>query len=315
MLGLIVRRLLLMIPLLLIVSFIVFGLVVLIPGDAAVTIAGGPDARPEAIAEVRHELRLDEPFLQRYVDWLNDILHGDFGNSLYTHEPITEELADRLPVTLGLAFAVMCLAIPAAMLVGVAGGLRPGSFFDRILLFLSSIAIAMPGFFVALLLVTIFAVELRWLPPFGFVKFTDNPLEWAKHMIMPATALALSAAAVLSRQVRGGLSDTMQAAFIRTGWAKGGSTRQVVVGHAFKNSAIPAVTVLGLQIGAILGGSVLIEQIFTIPGIGTYLLGAVNTQDVPVIQAAALLFVVIHVVANLGVDITYGYLNPKVRAT
>jgi peptide/nickel transport system permease protein len=315
MLAMIARRLLLLIPLLLIVSFLVFGMTVLIPGDAAVTIAGGPDAPPGAIEEVRRELELDRPFLERYADWLGGVVQGDFGNSLYTHRPVTDDLWERAPVTFGLTFAVLAISVPLALLVGIAGGLRPGGLFDRFLLFLASVGVAVPGFWIGILLVSIFAVELRWLPPFGYVPFTEDPWEWARHIIMPAVALAVAAGAVLSRQVRGGLADTMQSAYIRTAWAKGGSTRQVVVGHALKNSAIPAVTILGLQVGTIIGSTVLIEQIFSLPGLGTYLLSAVNTQDIPVVQAAALLFVICYAIINLAVDIAYGYLNPKVRTS
>jgi peptide/nickel transport system permease protein len=315
MLGLVVRRLLVTIPMLVITSILIFGLVVLIPGDAAVTLAGGPDAPPGAVEEVREELKLDEPLPAQYADWLGGVVRLDFGNSLYSHEPVTDELSDRLPVTLGLAALVFALAIPVALLVGVAGGLRPGSLLDRALLFASSAGLAVPAFWIALVLVTIFSVRLAWLPPFGYVKFGDDAGEWLRRMIMPASALALGISAVLARQVRGGLADVMQAPYIRTAWAKGGSTRQVVVGHALKGSAMPAVTVLGLQIGAVLGSAVIIERIFTIPGLGTYLLEAVDSQDLPVVQGVALVFVVIHVLTSLAVDITYGYLNPKVRAS
>jgi peptide/nickel transport system permease protein len=311
----IVRRLLLVVPLLLVVSFAVFGLVVLVPGDAAVTIAGGPDAPPESVAAVREELGLDEPFLTQYVDWLGGVVRLDFGDSLSTGRPIVEELGATAPVTLGLALAVLALVVPISLVVGVAGGLRPGSVLDRVLLLLTSSAIAMPSFWVGLLLVTVLSVQYRALPPYGYVGFTEDPVEWLRHVTMPAIALSLAGIATLSRQVRAGLADTMQSAYIRTAWAKGGDTRQVVVGHALKNSAIPAVTVLGLQVGVIIGGAVIIERIFSIPGMGTYLLDAVGTQDVPVIQAVALLFVVTHVVANLAVDVVYGYLNPKVRSS
>jgi peptide/nickel transport system permease protein len=199
------------------------------------------------------------------------------------------------------------------MLIGIRGGLRPGGIFDRSSLVGTSVAIAMPSFWVGLLLISLFAVTLKWLPPFGYVKFTDNPWEWFRHLLLPAIALGLVVSAVLSRQLRAGLSDTMDSAFVRTGWAKGGNTRQVVTGHALKTSAIPAVTVLGLQIGALLGGAVIIEQIFSLPGLGKYLLGAVQQQDIPVVLASALLLVVINMLASLAVDVTYGYLNPKVR--
>ena len=314
MIGLIVRRLLAVIPMLLIVTFIIFGLVTLIPGDAAQTLAGGVDAQPADVDRIRDQLNLDEPFVVQYGNWLGQVVRGDFGESIYTGEPIAEQLSERLPVTLGLTVLVLVLALTSALIVGVLGGLRPGSLLDRLLLFGSSASISMPAFWVALLLIVVFAVNLQWVPPFGYTPFTESPTEWFQSMILPASALALATAAVVARQLRGGLADTMQSAYIRTAWAKGGSTRQVVVGHALKNSAIPAVTVLGLQVGVILGGAVLIEQIFSLPGLGTYLLNAVSTQDLPAVQACAMLFVIIQVVVSLVVDISYGYLNPKVRA-
>jgi len=313
-LGLIARRLLLLVPVLLIVSFITFSLTALIPGDAAQTLAGGPDAKPGAIREIRHELHLDDPFLVQYADWLGGVVHGDLGTSLYSKQPISSEIEDRIPITLSLALVALLMALPLALLSGVLGGLKPGSLFDKGLLVGTSAAVAMPSFWVALLLVTFFAVQLHWLPPFGYVHFGDDSWQWFRHLIMPGIALALTVWAVQSRQIRAGLADTMSSAFVRTAWAKGGSTRQVVVGHALKTSAIPAVTVLGLQIGTILAGTVIIEQIFALPGLGTYLLSAVGNKDVPVIQAAALLLVVTNMLASLGVDIAYGYLNPKVRA-
>lgn len=315
MLGLIVRRVLIMVPMLLVVSFLVFGLVVLIPGDAAQTIAGGADARPENVVRVREELHLDDPFLTQYGRWLGDVVQLDFGRSLVSDSSIADEIRTRAPITLGLVLLTLLLAVPVAVVLGVIGGLRPGGLLDRVILAGSSLSMSLPSFWVALLLVTVFAIRLGWLPPFGYTPFTEDPGEWFRRMILPATSLALTVAAVLARQVRAGLADTMQTSFVRTAWAKGGNTRQVVGLHALKPSAMPAVTVLGLQFGALLGGTVLIERIFTIPGLGAYLLSAVSTQDLPVIQAAAMLFVVTHVVASLVVDVTYGFLNPKVRTS
>ena len=315
MLGLILKRLVVAIPLLFVMSFLVFSLVAFVPGDPAVTLAGGDAASPATVEQIRQELNLDEPFLVQYGDWLAGAVHFDFGNSLYTQQPVAEELARRLPVTMSLAIAVFILVIPQAVIVGEIGGLRPNAFLDRVLQFLTSLAVSMPPFWVALVLISIFAVNLGALPPYGYSPFTDGAGAWLQTIILPAIAIALACVAVLSRQVRAGLADTMQSSFIRTAWAKGGSTRQVVMGHALKNSAIPAVTVMGLQIGSILGGTVIIEQIFSIPGIGSYMLEAVTNKDVAVIQAVAILFVIANVIANLGVDITYGYLNPKVRAS
>jgi peptide/nickel transport system permease protein len=313
--GMIVRRLLSLIPMMLVVSFLVFGMVELIPGDAAQHLAGGVDATQEDIEEMRQALNLDDPFLVRYGRWLGNLAQGDLGDSLTTNKPITDELAGRMPITIGLAIATFVLAIPAAVVIGVIGGLRPGSRLDRFLLFGTSLGLSFPSFFLGIFFVAMFAVQVGWLPPFGYADFTESPIEWAKHMVLPASSLGVASAAALSRQVRAGLADTMQSAFVRTAWAKGGNTNQVVVGHALKNSAIPAVTIMGLQVGAILGGSVIIEQIFVLPGIGQYLLNAVNLQNVTVIQGAALVFVFIHLLSSLVVDIAYGYLNPRVRAT
>jgi peptide/nickel transport system permease protein len=180
------------VPLLLVVSFAVFGLVVLVPGDAAVTIAGGPDAPPESVAAVREELGLDEPFLTQYVDWLGGVVRLDFGDSLSTGRPIVEELGATAPVTLGLALAVLALVVPISLVVGVAGGLRPGSVLDRVLLLVTSSAIAMPSFWVGLLLVTVLSVQYRALPPYGYVGFTEDPVEWLRHVTMPAIALSLA---------------------------------------------------------------------------------------------------------------------------
>ena len=241
-------------------------------------------------------------------------MQGDLGTSLYSEKPITEEIAERLPVTFSLALITLLFAIPLALLFGVLGGLRPNGIFDRGLLVGTSLAIAMPSFWVALLLVTVFAVQLHWLPPFGYVPFGESPVEWFRHLILPATALALTTLAVLSRQLRAGLSDTMNSAFVRTGMGQG---RQHATGRrrprarrrrpsrpspcwAFRSAASSAVPSSSSRSSAL-------------PGLGTYLLGAVEKRDIPVILATALLLVVINMLASLAVDITYGYLNPKVR--
>ncbi|MFC9359863.1 ABC transporter permease [Rhodococcus sp. NPDC057014] len=310
----IARRLLVSIPLLFAMSFVVFSLVTLIPGDAATTIAGGNDASPETIAEIREELNLNDPFLVQYGTWLKGAVQLDFGSSLYTKRPVSEELIERLPATTSLAAAVFAIVIPLSMLFGILGGLRPGGLLDRGLMFSTSVVVAMPPFWIGMVLISIFSVRLGWLPPYGYTPFSEDPLGWFTGIIMPAVALAAAGVAIVSRQLRAGLTDTMGSPFVRTAWAKGGDTRQVVVGHALKNSAIPAVTVLGILVGSILGSTVIVERIFSIPGVGTYIIVAVGNMDVPAIQATVLLFVVAHCIANLIVDITYGYLNPKVRA-
>ncbi len=234
MIGLVVRRLAAMVPLLLFVSFVVFSLVTLVPGDAATTLAGGTDASVEDIEQIQAELNLDDPFIVQYGKWLGGAIHGDFGNSLLSGRPVWGELKRAIPPTLGLVAATLILVIPVALLLGLVSGLRPGSVRDKTVLTFTSASIAMPSFWVALLLVSLFAVRLQWLPPLGYESFFDGPWEWAKHMIMPAIALSVSAIAVVSRQLRGGLADTMSAPYIRTAWAKGGGSRQVIAGHALE---------------------------------------------------------------------------------
>ena len=222
MIGVVVRRLLLLIPLLLFVSFVVFSLVLLIPGDPAVTLAGGENAQPAQIEKVRQELHLDEPFLKQYTRWLGGAIHGDFGTSFETNRPISDELGQRLPVTLGLVFATMLLVIPFALIIGISGGLKPGSVTDKALMVGSSLAMSIPAFLLGLVLVIIFAVWLKILPPYGYTPFAEDPVQWARYIVLPAIALGCAAMAVTSRQVRSGISDTMNQPYVRTAWAKGG---------------------------------------------------------------------------------------------
>jgi peptide/nickel transport system permease protein len=311
--GLALRRLATVVPMLVIVSFLLFALVALVPGDAATTLAGGANASAEDIARVRTELGLDRPFLAQYADWAWGVLNLDLGTSLNSGAPVADEMLARIPVTLALVAATVVIVVPVALALGLLGGLRAGHGSDRLLLLGTTLGIAMPSFWVALLLV--FAVSLRWLPPAGYTALTDDPGGWLAHILLPAVALAAFPIAVLVRQLRGGLVETLGKAYVRTAWAKGGSVRQVVAGHALKGAAMPAMTVLGLQVATLLGGSVVIEQVFTVPGVGTYLLTAINTQDLPAVQAVALFFVVVNTALSLAVDLSYGLLDPKVRAS
>jgi peptide/nickel transport system permease protein len=311
--ALILRRLLSLIPLLLIVSFGVFMLVALVPGDASVTLAGGESATPERIAEVRSQLHLDEPVMEQYGRWLSGAVHGDFGSSLFTKVPVSEDILDRVPITLGLVLAALVVGLVIGVPVGVISALRPGRAVDGAARVGTSVALAVPNYWLAIELVVLFAVTWKLLPPSGYVKFTDNPLEWLRHIALPAVALGLWSAASLARQLRASLIDVLDSRYVRTAWAKGAGTGRVVMKHAMKNAAIPVVTVLGLQIGFLLGGTVIIEQIFSIPGLGPYFIRAVTSLDVPVIQGVAIVFVLFTVFLSLLVDISYGLLDPRVR--
>lgn len=313
MLTFIARRLLALIPLMLIVSFLVFSLVVFLPGDPAESIAGGTDASPADIARVRDELGLDDPLLVQYGRWLGDAVQGDLGRSLYTKRPVSDEIRTRFPVTFSVAIGAIFISLTLGMSAGIIAALRQGHLTDRVVIFLTSLGLAIPSFWLALMLIIVFAVNLQWLDSIGYVNFTTDPYEWAMHLIMPWLALGIGAAASVARQVRGALVDTLDQDYVRTARSKGLPGHRVVGKHALKNAAMPAITVLGIQFAYLLGGTVIIETIFTIPGLGTYVVSAISGRDLPVIQGTVLMMAVIFVVINLAVDILYAVVNPKVR--
>jgi peptide/nickel transport system permease protein len=311
----IVRRLLGLIPLLLLITFAVFALVLAIPGDPARTIAGGLDANEQKVEEVREELGLDDPLVVQYWHWLGDVVTGDLGSSLFNNRTVASELQERFPVTLSLALGATVLAALIGIPLGIAGGLRPGSVLDRVLGVGSSFAVALPDFFLATALVVLLAVQRDLLPAIGYVDLAVDPYEWARHLVIPWIALGLGAGASLARQVRGSMIEALEADYVRTARSKGLRERRVVGRHALKNALTPAMTVIGLQFAYLLGGTFIIEYIFALPGLGTYMLEAITSRDLPVIQGVVLLVAVIFVLTNLVVDILYGVLNPKVRVS
>lgn len=313
MLTFIARRLLALIPLLLVVSFLVYSLVLVLPGDPAVAIAGGDKATPEEIEQVREQLGLDDPLVVQYVRWLGNAVQGDLGKSLYTERSVSDEITRRFPVTFSVALGAIVISLVLGMIAGIVAALRQGRLADRVVTFLTSLGLAIPSFWLALLLVIVFAVELGWLEAIGYVNFTEDPSEWARHLIMPWLALGIGAAASVARQVRGALIDVLDEDYVRTARAKGLAGHRVVGKHALKNAAMPAITVLGIQFAYLLGGTVIIESIFSIPGLGTYILSAISGRDLPVIQGTVLMMAIIFVVINLVVDILYAVVNPKVR--
>ncbi len=307
------RRLLALPVLLLLITFLVYSLVFLLPGDPARSIAGGLNAPEEQVEEVREELGLDDPLLVQYGRWVKGIVTGDLGESLFSARPVAEELQTRFPVTLSIALGAVFLAVLIGVPVGILAGTRPGSLVDRIVTFGSSLGVAIPDFFLATVLVVFFAVERDWFPSIGYVGITEDPVEWARHLVLPWIALGVSSAATLSRQVRGAMIDVLEQDYIRTARAKGLPERRVLGRHALKNALTPALTVVGIQFAYLLGGTLIIETIFSLPGIGTYLIQAVITLDLPVIQGVTLLVAVLFVFMNLLVDVLYGFLNPKIR--
>lgn len=308
----ILARLLTTLPVLLIVTFVVFSLTLLIPGDPAVTIAG-PDATVEQIEAIRERLGLNQPVIVQYVNWLLNALQGDLGSSLFTSRSVVKSITASLPVTLALTLSAMLVSLIIAVPLAIASALRQGTWIERLAGFGSSLGVALPSFWLGMMLVLVFSISLAWLPATGYVPFFEDPGLWAIHLILPSITLGAAAAAESTRQLRGSIIDVMKQDYIRTARAKGLRGRVILGKHVMKNAAVPLVTVLGVQVTFMLGGAVLVEQVFGIPGMGMVAVNAVVQRDIPVIQGIVLVAVVVALVINLVVDLVYGYLNPKVR--
>lgn len=307
------RRVLGMIPSIILVTIIAAGLIYLTPGDPAAYLAGENPA-PGQIDALRHQLGLDRSVIGQYWFWVSNALHGDFGQSLFNTVPVREQIVTRLPVTFSLAVAAMVLAVTFGVLFGLIAANWQGRAVDRVVTAFASLGVAVPQFWLGLVLVIVFSLTLGWLPSIGYTPFTQNPAEWARFIILPAVTLAAGAAAEIARQVRASMTTVLGDDYIRTARAKGIPRRTVVFKHALKNAGVPAVTVIGSQFSYLLGGAVIVEQVFGIPGIGSLAVSAVLNRDVPVVQAVILVAALFVLVFNLLVDISYGFLNPRVRA-
>jgi peptide/nickel transport system permease protein len=311
--GYVGRRLLAVVPLLLIISALVFSMTFLIPGDPARILAGGLHASPDQVVAVRHQLGLDRPILTQYWHWLSHALSGNLGSSLFSHSSVSSEIRRRFPITLSLAVGALAVTVLLGVPAGIAAGTRPGSIIDRLVTLGTSTAIAVPDFWLGIMLVIVFAVKLRMLPAIGYVGITHSPVAWATHLYLPWLALGIAGAAPIARQLRGALIDVLEQDYIRTAGAKGLPEWRIVFKHALKNAAIAPVTVIGIQFAYLLGGTVILEYIFSIPGLGLYFFDALNGKDLPVIQGVTLVVAMTFVLLNLAVDVLYAYINPKVR--
>lgn len=312
MLKFVAWRLASLVPVMVVVTFMVFGLVLLIPGDPAVRIAG-QDATVEQIEAVRDRLGLDDPFLVQYADWVAGAVQGDLGTSLFTSRPVAESISEALPVTLALTLTAIVISLCISVPLAVLAGLRRGTWVDRLATLGSSVGIALPSFWVGLMFVLLFSVTLGWLPATGYVPLSEDPVGWLRHIILPATALGIAAAAESTRQLRGSVIEVLQQDYVRTARAKGLKTRMVIGKHVLKNASVPLVTIIGLQTTFLLGGAVVVESVFGLPGLGQVAITAVTTRNIPVVQGIVLVAVVVAMLANLLVDLSYGYLNPRVR--
>lgn len=306
------KRLAMLIPVVLVVSLATFALLLAIPGDPAAQIAG-PNASPEQILLIREQLGLDQPLFVQYFAWLSNALRGDFGNSLMSIRPVTDMLVERLPVTLSLAFFTLFIGTTFGTLFGTVAALTKGSAVDRFLTVFSSLGIATPNYWLGLLFILLFSLKLQILPSSQYVPLTEDPAGWLKHLILPSFALGAAFVAETTRQVRSAVLEVKDLAYITTARSHGHAPGALVGKYIAKNAALPVLTVIGLQFTRILGGTVLIEQIFSLPGIGTLMITAVLGRDMPVVQGVMFGAVMVAVVVNLLVDLSYAGLNPKVR--
>lgn len=313
MLRLILRRVALSVPLLLVVTAVTFVLQSLIPGDPARSLLG-PSATPEQYEALRQALHLDQPVLVQYRDYLLGVLHGDLGRSIFTGEDVAGTLAVRLPVSLSLIIGGTVLALLVGVALGVLSATR-GRALARFVDVFSLVGGALPNFWVGLVLAAIFAVALGVLPATGYVPFEFSPALWAQSLVLPVIALSLSGIATIAKVVRDGVQGAMAQDFMRTLRAAGVSRRVLIWKHALRNSSVSLVTVVGVIFVASLSGTILVENVFVLPGIGSLAVTATARQDIPVIQGIALAFTIVTIVVNLLVDISYALLNPKVRVS
>ena len=308
----IVQRLLLTIPVLFLVSIIVFTLINLIPGDPALLMAGGEAGR-DVVEALRIQRGLNKPMVVRYLIWLNRVAQGDLGKSVRDGRPVLGVLLQKLPVTIELAFVSMLVSWLIAIPAGVMAAWRRGTALDYTATTVALAGLSIPNFWLGIMLIYLFAVNLRWLPPSGYVEPWTDPVRNLTLMILPATVLGTALAALVMRLLRSSMLEVLGTEFVRTAHAKGLSDRVVILRHALKNAMIPVATVMGLQLGGLLGGAVITETIFAVPGIGRLAIESILTRDYPMVQGVVLFSAVAIVFVNFAVDIIYSLLDPRIR--
>jgi peptide/nickel transport system permease protein len=301
----------LIVPVAILVTIINFALLRLAPGDPVVTFAG--DVRdPEILNEMRHQLGLDQPLPIQYVAWLQHTLEGDLGRSIRTHQQVREAIVERLPATLELTITALLISVSIGMVVGILSALKRNSAFDLLATSVTIAGVSTPNFFLGLMLILMFSLVFRIFPPGGYTPAIDNPFENLRRLVLPALTLSAATLAVNMRQVRSSLLEVFGQDYIQTARAKGLGEQSVVIRHALKNALIPVVTVIGLQVGALIEGAVITEQIYSWPGVGKLVVDSLFGRDYPVVQAVVLLSALSYMLVTLGVDIIYGWLDPRI---
>ncbi len=314
MFRLVIARVVGIVPILLIVSFLTFTMLHMVPGDIRDRILG-VDATAEQFEALGEKLGLNDPFLVQYGRWLYRAVQGDLGTSAYNSQRVTDAVLDTLPVTLSLTFGGVFVAVLIGVPAGVYAGLHRGSLVDRTAVLLATVGQALPNFWLAMLLVIPFALWWRILPATGFTPPTESVGAWLQSIMLASIALGTSASAALARQTRGGIIDVLQQDYIRTARAKGLSDQVVTFKHALKNAAIPVITTIGFQVNGLLGGALIVEQVFGLNGFGSLAIDAVRTQNIPMMQGVVIMGTLVIVSVNILVDVAYGFVNPKVRPT
>ncbi len=312
--GYILRRFFTLLITLWLVSLVTFVILQVIPGDPAQLILG-TEAPPEALRTLRVQLGLDRPWPLRYLAWLGGALRGDLGVSLRQERPVASLIAERLPVTLSLACLVMLIALALSLPLGILAAVRWRSPLDYAVLVLSQVGVAVPSFWLGIVLILAFGLGLRVLPTGGYVGWAESPAQALRHLALPSLSLGLVMAALLTRMTRAAMLEVLGQGYVLTARAKGLRERAVVMRHALKNALIPVVTLVGLQFGFLVGGSIVIEQVFALPGVGRLLLTAIYTRDLPLIQGIVLFVTTGVVVSNFLVDALYAFLDPRIRVS
>ena len=322
----IIRRLLLFIPVLIGVSVIIFTLMRIVPGDVALTILAGPDGsdavNQQQYNALRDELGLNKPLFvdirspgsgSQYGEWMWGMVRGDWGQSLRHHTPVFQDIKRRFPLTFELATITVVISVAVALPLGILMAMRQDTVLDYVLRIPSIGGLAMPTFWVGTLMLLVMSVWLSWTPPLGYTHFWDDPWENIQQIIWAGLALGYAQAAIVSRMTRSTLLEVLRQDYIRTAWSKGVSERVVIVRHALKNAILPVVTIVGISYANLIGGTVIMENLWNLPGLGRSLIEAINFRDYPVVQALVMVFAVVILAANLLVDLLYAWLDPRVR--
>ena len=308
----IIRRMLATIPVMGVVAIFVFSLLYLSPGDPAVIIAGDT-ATLDDIARIRQKLGLDQPFYVQFGTWVWNLLHGDLGISIFTNLPVMTLIKQRIEPTVALTICTLLVTIPIAIPLGVIAAWKAGTWIDRVVMVFAVAGFSIPGFVLAYILIFTFSIGLDWLPVQGYTSIRDGFGPFFSHMVLPSVTLGLFYAALVARITRASMLDVLSQDYVRTAQAKGLSNRDVLIGHALKNAAVPIATIIGIGIALLISGVVITETVFAIPGIGRLVVDAILRRDYPIIQGVILMFSAWYVLVNLAVDISYTLFDPRIR--